>query len=247
MKLMKKTGILCVTLLSVFVLTTFFGATLAQTGTPNSTTKIPPDMPVDALQYNRTNLTPSGYMESVQENEMNVYFYRNFTLMMNSTENCSLNMTLDPQVKNRLFSLSVEPNQTMTLAMNVSASPPAGEAVMERTLNFYMGLEPNAELELQAQLRLHINQTELSEELGRVVNASTLTWMYWNQTQSQWTPVESYMDQNGYLVCNTDHFSTWTVAEYDPELVPEGIQVYTVVGLVVIASVASIYLKRKRK
>jgi hypothetical protein len=247
MKLMKKTGIFCVTLLSVFVLTTFFGATLAQTGTPNSATKIPPDMPVDALQYNRTNLTPSGYMESVQANEMNVYFYRNFTLMMNSTENCSLNMTLDPQVNNRLFSLSVEPNQTMTLTMNVSASPPAGEAVMERTLNVYMGLEPNAELELQAQLRLHINQTELSEELGRVVNASTLTWMYWNQTQSQWTPVESYMDQNGYLVCNTDHFSTWTVAEYDPELVPEGIHVYTVVGLVVIVSVASIYLKRKNK
>ena len=247
MKTIKKTSIFCATLLSVLVLTTFFGATLAQTGTPNSATKIPPDMPVDALQYNRTNLTPSGYMESVQANEMNVYFYRNFTLMMNSTENCSLNMTLDPQVNNRLFSLSVEPNQTMTLTMNVSASPPAGEAVMERTLNVYMGLEPNAELELQAQLRLHINQTELSEELGRVVNASTLTWMYWNQTQSQWTPVESYMDQNGYLVCNTDHFSTWTVAEYDPELVPEGIHVYTVVGLVVIVSVASIYLKRKNK
>jgi hypothetical protein len=247
LKTIKKTSIFCATLLSVLVLTTFFGATLAQTGTPNSATKIPPDMPVDALQYNRTNLTPSGYMESVQANEMNVYFYRNFTLMMNSTENCSLNMTLDPQVNNRLFSLSVEPNQTMTLTMNVSASPPAGEAVMERTLNVYMGLEPNAELELQAQLRLHINQTELSEELGRVVNASTLTWMYWNQTQSQWTPVESYMDQNGYLVCNTDHFSTWTVAEYDPELVPEGIHVYTVVGLVVIVSVASIYLKRKNK
>jgi len=244
---LKKTGIFCVTLLSVFVLTSFFGATLAQTGTANSATKIPPDMPVDALQYNRTNLTPSGYLESVQAMEANVYFYRNFTLMMNSTENCSLNMTLDPQVNNRLFSLSVEPNQTMTLAMNVSASPPAGEAVMERTLNLYMGLEPNAELELQAQLRLHINQTELSEELGRVVNGSALTWMFWNQTQSQWTPVESFMDQNGYLVCNTDHFSTWTVAEYDPELVPEGIHVYTVVGLVVIASVASIYLKRKNK
>ncbi len=100
-------------------------------------------------------------------------------------------MTLDPQVKNRLFSISVEPNQTMTLTMNVSASPPQGEAVMEQTLNFYMGLEPNAELQLQGQLRLHINQTELSEELGREVNASKLTWMYWNQTQNQWTPVES--------------------------------------------------------
>ena len=94
---------------------------------------------------------------------------------------------------------------------------------------------------------MHINQTELSEELGREVNASMLTWMYWNQTQSQWTPVESQMDQNGYLVCNTDHFSTWTVAEFDPEIVPENIHVYTVVGLVAIVSVASIYLKRKKR
>jgi len=244
---MKRTGILCVTLLSFFLLTTCFTATLAQTGEPNSGPKIPPDMPVDALQYNRTDITPSGYMETVQANEINVYFYRNFTLMMNCTKNCELNMTLDPQVRYRLLSLNVEPNRTMTLTMNVSASPLQGEKVMERTLNFYMGLETNAELQLQGQLRLYINQTELNEELGRVVNASQLTWMYWNQTQNQWTPVESYMDQNGYLICNTDHFSTWTVAEYDPELVPENIHIYAVVGLVAIVSIASIYLKRKKK
>jgi hypothetical protein len=34
-----------------------------------------------------------------------------------------------------------------------------------------------------------------------------------NRTRAEWETVESYMDQNGYLVCNTDHFSTWTVAE----------------------------------
>ena len=168
--------------------------------------------------------------------------------MMNCTENCALNTTLDPQVRNKLLSLSVEPNQTMTLAMNVSASPPQGEAVMERTLNFYMGLEPNATLQLQSQLKLHINQTELSEELGREVNASRLIWHYWNQTQNQWIPVESYMDQNQYLVCNTTHFSTWTVAEVEnPEQIPENIHIYTVVGLVAIVTVASIYLKRKKK
>ena len=146
-----------------------------------------------------------------------------------------------------IVSVSVEPNQTMTLTMNVSASPPQGEAVMERTLNFYMGLEPNATLQLQAQLRLHVNQTELSTELGREVNASRLTWMYWNQTQAQWTPVESYMNQDGYLVCNTDHFSTWTVAEVEsPDTVPEGIHVYSVVALAVVVTSAAALLKRKK-
>ncbi len=118
---------------------------------------------------------------------------------------------------------------------------------MERTLNFYMGLEPNATLQLQSQLRLHINQTELSAELNREVNASRLTWMYWNQTQAQWVPVESYMNQDGYLVCNTDHFSTWTVAEVEsPDDIPESIHVYTVFALVVIVTAAAALLKQKK-
>lgn len=244
---MKKRNILWVNLLSFFLLTTFFTTVLAQTGEPNSGPKIPPDIPIGAQEYNRTYITPSGYMETVRANETNVYFYRNFTLMLNCTQNCELNMTLDPQVRNRLLSLNVEPNRTMALNMNVATSPPNGEAVMERTLNFYIGLEPNATLQLQAQIRLHINQTELSQQLGREINTSILTWMYWNQTQNQWTPVESYMDQNGYLVCNTTHFSTWTVAEFDLEMVPENIHIVTVVGLVAIVSIASVYLKRKKK
>ncbi len=244
---MKRMDILIVTLLSVLMLTTFSSATLAQPGESNSGSKIPPDMPVDALQFNRTTITPSDDMEAIQAMETNVFFYRNFTLMMDCTRNCELTMTLDPQVRNRLLSLSVEPNQTMTLTMNVSASPPQGEAVMENNLNFYMGLETDATLQLQSQLRLHINQTELSEELGREVNVSRLIWHYWEPTQNQWAPVESYMNQNGYIVCNTTHFSTWTVAEVEnPDQIPENIHIYTIVGLVAIVSVASIYLKRKK-
>ena len=240
-------NVLAVILLSVLMVTAFSSVTFAQPRESSSGSKIPPDIPVDALQLNKTDITPSGEIESIQAMKTKVFFYRNFTLMMNCTENCALNMTLDPQVRNRLLTLSVEPNQTMTLTMNVSASPPQGEAVMENNLNFYMGIEPNDNLQLQSQLKLHINQTELSEELGREVNASRLTWMYWNQTQSQWTPVESQMDQNGYIVCITDHFSTWTVADFDPELVPENIHIITVVGLVAIVSVASICWKRKKR
>jgi hypothetical protein len=137
----------------------------------------------------------------------------------------------------------------MKLTMNVSGSPPQGEAVMNKnqTLNFYMELETNGTEQFQAQLRLLINQTELSAELNREVNASRLTWMYWNQTQQQWIGVESYMDQNGYLVCNTDHFSTWTVAEVEsPEDVPEGIHVFTVVALAVVVTVVATLIKRKK-
>lgn len=207
----------------------------------------PPGMPEHALQYNRTDITPSGYMETVQAMKTNVFFYRNVTLMMNTTRNYEMNVTVDPQVRERIISVSVDSNKTVTLAINVSGSTIQGEAVMERALNFYMELEPNATLQLQAQLRLFVNQTELAAELGREVNASRLTWMYWNQTQEQWIPVESHIDQNGYLVCNTNHFSTWTVAEMEsPEDVPENITVFTVVALAAIATIAVTSLKRKK-
>ena len=150
-------------------------------------------------------------------------------------------------------------NQTMTLTMNLSGSPLEGAQVMERTLNFYFGIEPNATVQLNAQLRLHINQTELNQQLNREVNASRLTWMYWNRTRAEWEKVESHMDQNGYLVCNTDHFSTWTVAEIsestevpDPETtLNNGIQmayVYAVVAAVIIVVLGvGIYANSKRK
>ena len=231
----------------LMMLLTFSCLTSVQANVQTNSNNIPPDMPQNAVQFNRTDITPTGYIESVQAMEMNVFFYRNFTLMMNCTQNCELSMTLDPQIKNRLVSISVEPNQTMTLTMNVSASHPQGEAVMERTLNFYMDLELDDTLQLQSQLRLHINQTELSAELDREVNASRLTWMYWNQTQAQWVPVESYMNQDGYLVCETTHFSTWTVAETESlDEVPENIHVYTVIGLIVTITVATALWKQKK-
>ncbi len=231
----------------LMMLLTFSAFVSAQANGQAIGSNTPPDMPENALQFNRTDITPSGYMETIQAMEINVFFYRNVTLMMNCTRTCEMNVTIDPEVRNRIVSVSVEPNQTMTLTMNITASPPQGEAVMERPLNFYMGLEPNATLQLQSQLRLLINQTELSTELGREVNASRLTWMYWNQTQAQWVPVESYMDQNGYLVCNTTHFSTWTVAEVEsPDEVPENIHTYTVVGLIALVTVAAALWKRKK-
>jgi hypothetical protein len=180
-----------------------------------------PGAPNNALQSNQTNITPRSQLEQIKAMTTYVFAYRNVTLMLNCTRNCDLNVTVDAAVKPRILSLSIETNQNVSLTVNMSGSPPSGERVLERTLNFYLGIEPNATLELQAQIRLHINVTELNQELNRVLNTSRLTWMYWNTTGLSWVPVESYMDDNGYLVCNTTHFSTWTVAETETNQLPE--------------------------
>ena len=179
------------------------------TSTPNTSD--------NAKQYNKTNVTPKNQTEQVRAREQTMFQYRNMTMIMNCTQNCTVTFTTDEEVTPKLFGLTVDPNKTMTLAMNLTKSPLNGAMVNERCLNFYLDIEPNATMELQAQIRLYINQTELSQSLNREVNASRLTWMYWNQTRAQWEAVQSYMDQNGYLICNTDHFSTWTVAEETTE------------------------------
>jgi hypothetical protein len=215
-----------------------------------------PGVPDNAVQYNKTDVTPAAQMEQVQAGEPALFQYRNMTMLMNCTRNCSLVVTVDPTVKPQLFGLSIEPNQTMTLTMNLSGSPLEGAQTMQQTLNCYFGIEPNATLQLKAQLRLHINQTELSQQLNREVNASRLTWMYWNRTRGEWETVDSYMDQNGYLVCNTDHFSTWTVAEISesteaPETTKNtGIPMeYIYAGIIVVVIIAlgvGLYANSKR-
>lgn len=209
----------------------------------------------NSKQYNKTDITPKNQTEQVRAQEQTMFQYRNMTILMNCTRNCTVEFTVADEVTPKVFGIDVDPSQTMTLNMNLAKSPLNGVMVNERCLNFYMGIEPNATLELQAQIRLYINQTQLNSELNREVNTSRLTWMYWNQTGTQWEPVESYMDQNGYLVCNTDHFSTWTVAEIEQSAEEtqstqnNDFLIYAAIGLVVVIVVIAFgivaYKKRK--
>jgi len=202
----------------LMILLTFVPSSLAAGSVAHSSAAGGPGFPGvsnNAVTCNRTDLTPVAQMEQVRAGEPTLFCYRNTTMLMNCTRNCSLVVTVDPAVKPKLFGFSIDANQTMTLTMNVSGSPLEGARVMERTLNFYLGLEPNATLQLRVQIRLYINQTELNQELNREVNVSRLTWMYWNRTRAEWEAVPSYVDQDGYLVCNTNHLSTWTVAEVE--------------------------------
>ena len=210
-----------------------------------------PGVPDDALQYNKTDITPVAEMEQVAAGEPALFQYRNLTMLMNCSQNCEVIFTTEPEVTPKIFGLSIDPNQTMTLTMNLSRSPLQGEMVQERCLNFYLGIEPHAELQLQVQIRLYIDQAQFGQELNREIDPSRLTWAYWNRTRSEWVPVESYMDQNGYLVCNTDHFSTWTVVELaETGTIGSGIPIEYVYGglIITVAVVAAgvlIYTKRK--
>jgi hypothetical protein len=197
---------------------------------------------------NGTRLTERQQIQAQQQTQLQI---RNMTMLMNCTNNCDVVLSSDDDVEPQDFQLSLNANQNMKLEMNLSKSPLNGAMANTRNLNFYLDIEPNATSQFHAQIRLRVNQTELSQSLNREVNASRLTWMYWNQTTARWTAVESFMDQNGYLACNTDHFSTWTVAEVDPASVPstqtDSPLVYYIVGVVVAIVVVALGILAYKK
>jgi hypothetical protein len=207
-----------------------------------------PGVPDDAIQYDRMGMTPNHQMEQIMAGTMHVYRYQHVTMLMNCSQNMVMNMTSDAQVRNRLVGLDIEADQPFQLSVHMMRELPSGIQTMQRTINTYWSLEPNATLQLRIQLRLHINQSALNAELGRQVNREQLRWMYWDQTRNQWQVVESSVDANGYLVCETDHLSIWTVAEVESTglLGLSTELLIAVVGIGVIAVVGVVILMRRR-
>lgn len=242
----------CVVVLALLLVTNFAAISLtsaendpASGSQENAKMNEVPGLPENAVQYNKTDVVPVAQAEKVQSNEPTLFAYQNITMLFNSTMNCDLVITAENAANQKIFALSVDPNQTMTLAMNFSSSPFQNELAREKNLNFYIDIEPNATVQLSAQLRLFINETDLLQELNWEVNASRLTWMYWNGTQGEWVKVPSTVDQDGYLVGATDHFSIWTVGEEDlaekTQAIVDVVFVYIALG-VAIAVVAAIVL-----
>lgn len=255
----KKVGInkISITLLTLLLALNLASATIvfAESDSSNELqgeTKIPeiPGLPENVTQYNKTDITPVAQTEKVLSGEPTLFAYQNTTMLFNFTQNVDLVITSEASTTQKIFALTIDPNQTMTLTMNFGEDPFQFELERDKNLNFYANIEPNETVKLTAQLKLYINQSELSKALDWEVDPEKLTWMFWNGTQNEWVKVPSFIDQNGYLTCNTDHFSVWTVGEEATEQtqdVADMTLMYGGLGIVLsIVVVLGLVLYRKR-
>lgn len=73
------------------------------------------------------------------------------------------------------------------------------------------------------------------------------TWAFYNETQGEWESVPTAL-QAGYLVCETNHFSYWTILipETDDDSIWGFVGVEVVIGITVIAGVLAVYLKKRK-
>ncbi|MBD3255546.1 MAG: hypothetical protein GF383_10655 [Candidatus Lokiarchaeota archaeon] len=93
-----------------------------------------------------------------------------------------------------------------------------------------------AEIESTEDVEAKLRIKETEENRGG-------TWAYYDEAKEEWVPVET-TSKNGYLECETDHFSIWTVLvpEIDYTLI---IMISSIVGAIVLGALVVLYLRRR--
>ncbi|RLI37817.1 hypothetical protein DRO55_00415 [Candidatus Bathyarchaeota archaeon] len=173
-----------------------------------------PGIPADTVTYNHSKVVPKMFVGEVQANRMTVLLFRNVILTVNSSRCLRLNLTVSSRVVMHYLILDLKPGESLNLMMNMTVSTPEGVRKLDRDIGIYLDIRHNATLRVNATLRLYINKTALESELGRSINASRLSWVYWNG--SSWILVPSWMDADGYLTAHVTHLSVWSIVEVVP-------------------------------
>jgi len=170
-----------------------------------------PSVPSGASAFDYRGIVPTDFFESIPADKPIVLMFKNFVLITSSSKRLDLSLTVDSDVAMKYFKLCVEPNESLSLEINVDTSPPQGVTVLDNDIDIYLNIESEPTVQVNAILGLHINRTTLEAELGRRVNVSRLSWMYWDG--SKWVPVPSRIEADGYLAANATHLSTWSIVE----------------------------------
>jgi len=181
---------------------------------------VPPEIPgapSDASAFDYSGIVPTDFFKSIPADTPTVLMFKNFVLITSSSKRLDLSLTVDSDFVMKYFKLSVEPSESLSLDIHVDTSPPLGVTVLDNDIDIYLNIESEPTVQVNAILGLHINRTTLEAELGRQVNVSRLSWMYWDG--SKWIPVPSHIDADGYLTANARHLSTWSIVEMVPLLV----------------------------
>ena len=158
-------------------------------------------------------VTPKKFMWTVQAREGVTLEFKNTALELNSTRKFDLDITVDDEFKQKRFKLDLSPDEPIHLEMNFQQEKPENVETAKNNLGFYCSIEPNSTATLHAKMGIEIDEVALEGELGREIDPQNLTWAWFNG--SDWEPVNSTIDEENIITCETDHFSIWTILEVE--------------------------------
>lgn len=184
--------------------------------------------------------------EQIRANERVRFRFRErtrITVESNEKANCSIDCDAK-KIGDKDFEIEIESDDELNLTMKCreeqhSIGLQKGNTYTARNRNRYRYQEgfvaeiDSSEDDIEAKLRIE----ETEENRGG-------TWAYYDNKNEEWVTVET-TSKNGYLECETDHFSIWTV------LVPEiDFTLLSIIGAgigaVVLAGVAILLIKRRK-
>ena len=196
------------------------------------------------------NVSSMQTQQQIQANNRTTYCIQQRTrLTINSSVALQLRINCDAMsIGIKYFELDIEAPPGPILEMNMTCTEEQaelgltyGNMTQVRNRNRYLfqegfciSLECNGTF-TQARLKI---QVTAQNRLG--------TWAYYNHTTNEWVAVQT-MIQDGYLVAETNHFSTWTIlipetgVDYLPFII---IGAGVITGVVILAAV--IYYKKRK-
>ena len=236
----------------------YYALDTGQDAKPPSTPS--PVLPANAVKVDRSSIAPINQIEDVPTGQPHVFEYKDLTLVVETAgAPVTLNVTAS-EINQRTVKISVELEEATRLDIAIGdevakleQAKDQQEAMTKQTLatiGFYMALEQHSSPDVKATFGLHIDEAKLNEELGRSVDVSRLSWFYWDITQQGWVSVSSSIDQDGYLVCETNHFSIWMVAEFqfeDDSVAGIRLEYLAAIAVIVIVVLVTAIIIKKRK
>lgn len=160
-----------------------------------------------ALNY--TDVEPQNFRYNLGEGESTLFMFNNAAMVLNSTNQLRLSLTVENEVRNRELGISVEAGGAMEMNVSITATPTGG-AEAANGVGVYVNIEHNATL-TKARLSMPLDVEALRAEYGDTFDPNQLTWAWWNG--EAWVEVPSTLTSDNILTAETTHFSTWTIVE----------------------------------
>jgi len=178
------------------------------------------------------------------DNRIRFRFEEETKITFEANKPANVNIKCDAErIGEKDFEIEVDADETFNMTMKCKEEEYEkgllnGNTVQARNRNRYRyqeGFVADIECtcDCEAKLRMQAND----ENRGG-------TWAYYDESEEEWVPVET-TEKDGYLECETDHFSTWTI------LVPEiDYTILVIAGIsiaaVILIGVAILILKRRK-
>ena len=178
------------------------------------------------------------------ENQIRFRFEEKTKVTFEANKPANLDIKCDGErIGDKDFEIEVEADRAFNMTMNCKEEQNTkglrkGNIIEARNrvrYRYQEGFVADIECTEDCDAKLRIQETEQNK--GG-------TWAYYDEEDEEWVPVET-TSEDGYLECETDHFSTWTV------LVPETdytliILIGVGIGAAILIGAAVIIIKRRK-